>query len=382
MHWLRALTALATAPAVLADSFQKPLQGSNPIADHSDGPSYRNSLLKLHKDLVGISSTSGREERVGHFLIDYLESKGYKTQKQEVAPVDNTPKDAKRFNVMAWRGDSDHESKARVAISSHIDVVPPHIEYSIDDGPITRDTMIKGRGSNDAKGSVASMIIALEELLAAGKVDDESVMMLFVVGEEIAGDGMLQLSNLLNGMQPPRTFDAVIFGEPTESKLVCGHKGALFCDLIATGVASHSGYPWLGKSANEVTIRALSKILDTDLGSSELYGNTTVNVGLFDGGVAGNVVPERAFVKLGIRVAIGPQETGGDIVKQRIQEILDEVDPHAFEFKCAPGYGSVDCNCDVQGAFCPVTLACMSTNTNRLRYNDGQLRNRRPQLQG
>lgn len=228
-------------------------------------------------------------------------------------------------------------------------MVPPHIPYGIEPGPITSETRIWGRGSVDAKGSVAAMITALQDLLAQDKVDADKLALLFVVGEEVTGDGMRRFSDALADKSLPYTFDSVIFGEPTENKLACGHKGGLFCDVIARGIPGHSGYPWVGKSANELMIRAFAKILDTDLGSSKTYGNTTVNVGRFDGGVASNVIPAMATVGMAVRVAIGPQDTGADIVKGKIQAIFDEVDAGAFSMDCTHGYGFVDCNCEVDG---------------------------------
>ena len=71
------------------------------------------------------------------------------------------------------------EIDGRTIVTSHIDVVPPHIPYSIS------GNTIYGRGSNDAKGSVATQIQAVEELRKAGKVSDGDVAMLFVVGEEV-----------------------------------------------------------------------------------------------------------------------------------------------------------------------------------------------------
>ena len=64
-------------------------------------------------------------------------------------------------------------------MTSHIDVVPPHIPYSVS------GNTIYGRGSNDAKGSVATQIQAVEELRKSGKISDGDVAMLFVVGEEV-----------------------------------------------------------------------------------------------------------------------------------------------------------------------------------------------------
>jgi acetylornithine deacetylase len=311
-----------------------------------DAPSYRSDLLSLHKALIEIPSISGNEMEVGKFLVEFLKGKGYSTDTQ-LAPRDGDD-GATPFNVVAWRGEG-HEPQPRLLVSSHIDVVPPHIPYEIEDGEVTKETMIKGRGSVDAKASVAAMITALEELLAADKIDEADVMLLFVVGEESTGMGMRTFSDIIQEMPNPPRFEAAIFGEPTENKLACGHKGGLFCDVTAKGVGGHSGYPWLGKSANELMIRAMVKIMDTDLGSSELYGNTTFNVGRFDGGVAANVIPEAAKVGFACRVAIGPEKEGGWVVRDKIQAILDEVDDEAFDLHCTHAYGAVDCTCDVDG---------------------------------
>ncbi|KAH0600495.1 hypothetical protein MHUMG1_01492 [Metarhizium humberi] len=325
-------------------------------------PSYRQELLSLHKQLISIPSISGDENAVGNFLVDYLTARGYYADLQPVAARDGTPPDKQRFNVLAWKGG--RIPSAKVVVSSHIDVVPPHIPYSISPGEITPETMIKGRGSVDAKGSVASMIVALEQLHASKEIANQGdVMLLFVVGEEVAGDGMATFSDSLSRMEEPPKFDAVIFGEPTENKLACGHKGGLFCDITARGVPGHSGYPWLGKSANELMVRALAKILDADLGSSELFGNTTFNIGRFDGGVAANVIPEKAVVKFAGRVAIGPEDKGHEIVTSKIQRILDEVDDEAFDMDCTHGYGSVECNCEVDGMF-PKRYLLMRAFTN------------------
>lgn len=60
-----------------------------------------------------------------------------------------------RVNVLTWPSPSD-TSSPRLAITSHIDVVSPHIPYSISDDPPTAGTVIAGRGSVDAKDRVAA----------------------------------------------------------------------------------------------------------------------------------------------------------------------------------------------------------------------------------
>ncbi len=246
----------------------------------SDSPSYRDALLALHKSLVEIPSISGTENEVASFLLEYLTARNYVAQLQFLPPATNTPHGAERFNVLAWPGPT-RNPKPRILVTSHIDVVPPYIPYDIDaDGDhIDADTRISGRGSVDAKGSVAAQIIATEELLTTQEIPRGDVMLLFVVGEETTGDGMRYFSSTLDELSPPPRFDAVIFGEPTENKLACGHKGIAICKVYAQGKAAHSGYPWLGKSATEVLMRALVKVLDADLGTTKRFGTAPAKVG-------------------------------------------------------------------------------------------------------
>lgn len=316
----------------------------------SKAPSYRDDLLALHKHLVETSSVTGTEHDVGDFLVDYFTSKSWHYEIESVPPKNNTPEGKDRFNVIAWPPSSSNGDATRldpkVLVTSHIDVVPPHIPYSVSEGEVTEDTVIAGRGSVDAKGSVAAQLTAVEDLLAGGELDPEDVMVLYVVGEEQGGDGMRVFSEARSSSLH---FKAAIFGEPTENKLACGHKGGMTCEVQAKGKAGHSGYPWLGKSANEVLMRGLLKMLDTDLGSSERYGNTTINVGKMEGGVALNVIPAHASASLMCRIALEPQESGHKAVMAKMEEVLASVDDEALSLECSTGGGVVACDCDVDG---------------------------------
>lgn len=320
------------------------------LAAYHGAPSYRSELLALHKSIANISSISGNEVAVGEQLLSYLKGHNFNTARQAV-PLEagSTNPSDRRFNVMAWSGDA-KELNAKVLVSSHIDVVPPFIEYSIEHegDAITDQTLISGRGTVDAKASVAAMIVAVEELEKQALIAKGAVGMVFVVGEETGGYGMTEFNDSL----PPtdkRPFDAVIFGEPTENKLVCGHKGSLACNITAHGKAAHSAYPEYGKNANEMMARAVVEISKSDLGSSELYGNTTFNTGVWSGGLAANIVPDKATLRVLARVAIGTLTDGHLLVKQTLQEILDRVDKGGFELDCPLGRGPVECECNVDG---------------------------------
>lgn len=318
-----------------------------PAIEVAHAPSYRSDLVALHKQIVEIPSTSGQEHEAGDFLVDYFISKGWNYEIQNVAPRDNTPAGKDRFNVVAWPPLENHrQPNPKVLVTSHYDCVPPHIPYSISKGDVTSETTISGRCSVDAKGSVAAQLIAVHELLDSGRLQPEDVMVLYVVGEEVSGDGM-RTFNSLNGSS--LNIKAAVFGEPTELKLACGHKGAMRCDVTATGKAGHSGYPWIAKSATEILMRGLVKVLDTDLGSSERYGNTTVNVGLMEGGVALNVIPAHASAALMIRIALEPQASGSKEVEARLRAALSSVDDEVLSVDCPTGMGATRCDCEVDG---------------------------------
>ncbi|GAW23076.1 hypothetical protein ANO14919_126260 [Xylariales sp. No.14919] len=351
---MRVASLLSSASIALALELQAPLGPalSAPSLE-SDAPPYRGELVSLHKSLVEISSVTYTENAVGSFLVDYLTARNFVSELEFLPPPnassssDGDGGDGKpRFNVLAWPGPTRHPSP-KVLVTSHIDTVPPHIPYSRSDDEPNGETIIAGRGSVDAKASVAAQIIAVFELLRAESITAEDVMLLFVVGEERTGDGMRYFSDTLSSLDPPPNLRAAIFGEPTEGKLACGHKGFVGCTITAHGKAGHSGYPWLGKSATEILMRGLVKVLDTDLGSSDLFGNTTINVGLLEGGVALNVIPETAVARIAARVAIGPELDGGKVVADRVEEVLKSVDDEAFELSCNNGYGVVECACDV-----------------------------------
>ncbi len=184
------------------------------------------------------------------------------------------------------------------------------------------------------------MIIAAEELQAAQLLSPGDISLLFVVGEEVDGDGMLKANEL--GLQ----WESVIFGEPTEGKLPRGHKGVLNVNIKATGRAAHSGYPELGDSAPEKLLAGLEAIRHKlELPRSEVLGETTMNIGRIDGGVAANVIPFHAEAQVLFRVASGT-------VEELQKKISDTLHSTGYEFELAykdNAAGPVTLDCDVPG---------------------------------
>ena len=289
-------------------------------------------LFALHRDLIKIESISGNEHAVGKYLSNYLTAHNFTVERHEVEPLNSLDDDeSPRWNLLAYRGSS---RKSRILVSSHIDTVPPFWPYEVRKG---HD--IWGRGSVDAKGCVATQIIAVEELLKSEDIADGDVALLFVVGEEIGGDGMRKANDL--GL----TWEAAIFGEPTELKLASGHKGALSFTISAKGKAGHSGYPWLSESAISMLIPALAALDNLELLKSEKYGNTTINIGRMEGGVAANVIAEEASAQIQMRLAAGTAEDA----KKAVIDAMAKIDKRLKLDFSSRGYGPVDIDHDVDG---------------------------------
>lgn len=224
--------------------------------------------------------------------------------------------------------------------------MPPFWKYE------RKDKNISGRGSVDAKGSVATQIIAANSLLANKHIHPDDVSFLYVVGEEVGGDGM-RAANTLE-LKPK----SIIFGEPTEGKLASGHKGMLSFKLRAKGKAAHSGYPWLGLSANEVLVTALAALMELgqSLPKDDKFGLTTINLGKIQGGVAHNVVAESAEALIAVRIAQGTpasmrNETTNAIntaIAKFLKESQQPADIIDIEFS-GEGYSPIDIDADVPG---------------------------------
>lgn len=280
---------------ILSDA-AKPIEQFAQVIKECEKPEIFNEnpeLFDLHADIVKIESISNHEYGVSRYLQNYLKKLGLTVET-----------DDSNRNIYAYSGESRNST---VLLTSHIDTVPPYIDYYIEAGTgKDHDVNIHGRGTCDAKGSVAAQIIAAKELIDEGVVSPENVSLLFVFKEEVGGGGMLTANNWVN--ENNITWDAVIFGEPTENKLATGHKGIILGEVEITGLASHSGYPDVGIDANKILISIMHDLETYKWPTSEILNNTTVNIGLFQGGTAGNVISPHAKFQVVMRTVTGYEE--------------------------------------------------------------------------
>lgn len=258
-------------------------------------------VVNLLLSLMSIISTSELEHDIGVFLETHLKSLNYTVERTPISPGSS------RHNIYAYLGST---RKTRILVTAHMDTVPPHIPPTIDH----ENQIIRGRGSSDDLGPLAAQILAVEELRAASQIREGDVGLLFVVGEENGGHGMVAANKLYDeGI----SWEAGIFAEPTENKLTKGHKGQLAFEVIATGVACHSGYPHLGKSAINALLAVLNELKGVDWGRSELLGRSTFNIGRIEGGEKHNIVPAGAKALCEVRMV---QDLQG--AKEKVKEVV------------------------------------------------------------
>jgi acetylornithine deacetylase len=94
----------------------------------------------------------------------------------------------------------------------------------------------------------------------------------------------------------------MINGEPTDNELAIGSKGSFRLKIKTTGKAAHSAYPEEGDSAIETLLDILDDVRHTKFPNDDFFGETTVNIGVIEGGVALNVIAPSAEASLLIRL--------------------------------------------------------------------------------
>ena len=235
----------------------------------------RINMIELLEKLINIPSCTREEGHIGQFLAHSLAEKGYIISKQYL--------DDHRFNLIATTA-----RPPKIFFSTHMDTVTPFI-------PFQRDgKVIYGRGACDAKGAMACMIFAAEQLR---KENVHDIGLLFVVGEELDSDGAKKAATL------SLDSEYVIIGEPSDNTLVTAQKGTLVFKIKVSGKSAHSAYPEKGDSAIQRLLDILHKWQNFDWGRDDMLGSTTLNIGKVSGGEAVNIIADYAEAEGIFRIA-------------------------------------------------------------------------------
>ena len=243
----------------------------------------------LTKRLMAIPSVTGTEREIAEFLSTHLAALGYRVERQKIT--------GDRFNVFAFAGEG------RLLFCTHIDTVPPA------DVPIGEDDeFLYGRGACDTKGIIAAMLEAGDRLRKGGVMN---FGYMFLVGEETDGIGA-KTANTLKW-----NSEYVIVGEPTQNQLARAQKGTFMVNLSVIGRAAHSGYPERGISAIQNLWSVLKDCENAGWGHDPVLGDGSLNVGVFHGGQAANIVPPQATASIMIRTVESQEH-----VEQKMRQIV------------------------------------------------------------
>lgn len=241
--------------------------------------------IQLLRDLVAIPSISGHEAAVAEML-----------EAEAIRLGMDVIRDETSVRVSVGR----ESAGPTLALASHLDVVPPGEGWVRDPfTPVIEGDLLYGRGSGDAKASVASMFMALHDLAEAhGTGLRGRVLGIFTYGEETRN------ATMPHAVERAGRLDAALVGEPTNLQFAIAQRGLMMVDLVAQGDQRHAGYASEGIFANAISVLARDIIkLDGIVGERvhPVLGATTVTPTMLEGGISRNVTPPTARAVLDIR---------------------------------------------------------------------------------
>ncbi|MEM6586985.1 MAG: acetylornithine deacetylase [Pseudomonadota bacterium] len=214
-----------------------------------------------------------------------------------------------------------------LVLSGHTDVVPVKDQVWASD-PFKmeeRDARLYGRGSCDMKGFVAACTVLAPYF--AERVKDRPIHFAYTYDEETGCFGADALVGSLKKMGVAPSL--AIVGEPTSMRVIDGHKGCYEYTTHFTGLAGHGSAPDLGVNAVEFASQFVSKIIElkdklrarTPADSEFVPPYTTLNTGSLIGGVAHNVIPDRASVAWDMRPV---QPSDAVYVKEALERLCED----------------------------------------------------------
>jgi succinyl-diaminopimelate desuccinylase len=239
-------------------------------------------LLALTAELVDIPSVS-RDERA---LADHLEAR-----LRALPHLDVT----RHLDNVVARTELGRAS--RLLLAGHTDTVPVNGNA----GARVEGDVLHGLGSSDMKAGVA-VALALAEAIPEPAID---VTWVFYAGEEIeaAANG---LGHLFRDRPELVAADAAVVGEPTDGLVEGGCQGTLRLAVTLAGARAHTARPWKGVNAIHRLGEVLRVVSTYEPRCPVLDGcefREALQAVSVEGGVAGNVVPDRAVLHLNHRFA-------------------------------------------------------------------------------
>ena len=315
-----------------------------------NNPLSRVEVLGVIQELVrtpSVNPTLAPDEADGEAAVaalarDWFVGRGIESWLEEVAPG--------RPNVVAEVG-SGHGPV--LVFCAHLDTVgtagmtiPPF-------EPRTEGNRVYGRGSYDMKGSAAALMSAAAALVEEGFRG--KVLVALVADEEYASIGAQDFLKR-------HKADACILTEPSEGRLILGHKGFVWAEVVTTGRAAHGSRWDLGISAIAKMGRIIAELERFDQNELRhrlhpLVGPASQHCALIQGGSGLSTYSEKCVLKLERRTL--PGETQGQVLRE-LKEVVRRTGEDA-EVCCLLDRPPLTCDREARIARCVREAACSTT---------------------
>ena len=230
-------------------------------------------------------------------------------------------------NLWAHRPGSDAVGK-QLVFAGHTDVVPPGplSAWTSDPFvPVVRGGMLYGRGAADMKTSIAAMVVAAEEFVAAAPRHTGGVAFLITSDEEgPSTDGTKRVCDWLQA--EGIGLDYCVVGEPTSvarlgDTIKNGRRGTLSGRLTLHGVQGHIAYPQLARNPIHLAVPVLAELVtvEWDRGNTDFPPTSWQMSNIHAGTGAGNVIPGDVTVDFNFRFST---ESAPADLKSRLEAIV------------------------------------------------------------
>ncbi|NRH42085.1 succinyl-diaminopimelate desuccinylase [Pseudomonas sp. MS15a(2019)] len=276
--------------------------------------------LELACDLIGRASVTPLDEGCQALMMQRLERLGFALEPLRFEEVDN---------FWARRGGEGPV----LCFAGHTDVVPTGPLEAWQQAPfnahVDADGMLRGRGAADMKGSLASMIIAVERFVADHP--DHRGAIAFLITSDEEGPALHGTRAVVERLRERgERLDWCIVGEPSSTRLLGdvvknGRRGSLNGRLTVRGKQGHVAYPHLARNPIHLAAQALADLAaeQWDDGNA-FFPPTSFQISNLNSGTgAGNVVPGELQALFNFRFSTESTVEG---LQARVEAILDRHD--------------------------------------------------------
>ena len=276
--------------------------------------------LRLAEQLIARPSVTPDDAGCMDLIMGQLKPLGFVCEE-----IHSGPEHFRVRNLWAHRPGS---SGKTLAFAGHTDVVPtgPLDQWASDPfTPTHKDGKLFGRGTSDMKTSIAAMVVAAQEFVAANPSPALGLAFLLTSDEEgPALDGTVIVCELLK--QRGQTPDYCIVGEPTSVErtgdmIKNGRRGTMSGKLTVKGIQGHIAYPHLAKNPIHTAAPALAELVGMawDQGNA-FFQPTSWQISNIHGGTGvSNVIPGQVVIDFNFRFCT---ESTPEDLQQRLTEVL------------------------------------------------------------